>query len=246
MGTTFISQAFDMVWPTFLWLFSVVLGIVRVCFFFLCVWFVFVFAILKTRSIRFTVCTRPSYLDHMTRASFMGITLVFLTCNHVLDISGETTLHGNHHQKVTEPTFFWIVSLIHYYSILQYVANFETYYCQTNHNMDHQSGNTWTEDHCDHLPTGCWVREYGRGLHVFPLWGGRLTAHLGDVRIQKKCKEVCSKESWELQYQTISRIGAFLRYSGTIKNLLGVYDSLKNSENMFKPPSIRVCSAWLL
>jgi hypothetical protein len=69
---------------------------------------------------------------------------------------------------------------------------------------------------------------------------------LGDVRIQKKCNEVCSKESWELQYQTISRIGAFLRYSGTIKNLLGVYDSLKNSENMFKPPSIRVCSAWIL
>lgn len=170
MGTAFILQAFDMVWPTSLWLFSVVLGIVRVWFLFLCVWFVFVFAILKTRSIRFTVCTRPSYLDHMTRASFMGITIVFLTCNHVLDISGETTLHGNHHQKVTEPTFFWIVLLIHYYSILQYVANFETYYCQTNHNMDHQSGNTWTEDHCDHLPTGFWVRNMA-GVFMFSHFG---------------------------------------------------------------------------
>ena len=81
---------------------------------------------------------------HMTLASFMGITIVFLTCNHVLDISGETTLHGNHHQKVTEPTksLNYIIHIIHYYSILQYVAKLETYYCQTNHNMDHQSGNT--------------------------------------------------------------------------------------------------------
>lgn len=95
-----------------------------VCFFFVCVVCVCVCYLKNTFNQVYRLYkTLLSCAFHMTLPSFMGITIVFLTCNHVLDISGETTLHGNHHQKVTEPTCF-LNCIIHDYSILQYITKF--------------------------------------------------------------------------------------------------------------------------